>query len=251
MRNLPNITLDWAEYYSIVLNQELTSGAESIICTTDKPNTLYKFFVNPATRELIDMPDNKYKKIVAIYQLDLEYSVKVLSTVSAGKYLVGYEMSYNPKNTPFLSLNLPANEIITILERIKHALEYYASKDIVYGDIKGNNILLDLSTGQIEFCDMDNIQIGEYPLDVTGPALTYFLRSYGKTDSIADAYMYNLFTLKRLNFPIQNPRYKQIITMLESGIYPKNFDEKGIDIFESMATPKNFTGEYAIQYIKR
>lgn len=251
MRSLPNTTLSWDEYYNIALNQVFAIGDESIICTTDKPNTLYKFFVDPVTRQLIDMPDNKFKKISALYQQDLEYSVKILSTVCAGKYLVGYEMTYNPRNIPFLSLDLPREKMITMLETIRKGLEYFATKDIVYGDMKGNNILLDPQTGQIEFCDMDNIQVGKYPIDVKGPTLTQFLKEYGTIDHIADIYMHNLFTLKRLNFPTYNPTYKQIIATLEYGIYPKCFKEDGKRVFESMATPKSFTGEYAIQYIKK
>ncbi len=44
MRNLPNINLTWIEFYNIIENQVFTdTGGESIICTTNKPNTLDLF----------------------------------------------------------------------------------------------------------------------------------------------------------------------------------------------------------------
>lgn len=252
MKNLPNINLSLDEYFNITENRVFTdTGSESIICATDKVNTLYKFFVNPYTRQLIDMPDNKYKKIMTIYQKDLEYSVKVLSTISANGYLVGYEMSYNHKHIPFLSLDLSSTQIISFLERVKQGLDYYASQDIVYGDIKGNNILIDLKSGEVTFCDMDNIQIGDYPIDIKGPTLLHFLKEYGTIDSVADIYMHNLFTLKRLGFPTYDPPYLEIITTLENGIYPNIVDDDGKRVLESMRAPKSFTKEYVIQYIKK
>ena len=39
----------------------------------------------------------------------------------------------------------------------KKILEYYHSKDIIYGDVKDDNILINSVTGKISFCDMDNI----------------------------------------------------------------------------------------------
>lgn len=252
MRNLPNINLSLDDYFDITENRIFTDGgAESIICTTDKANTLYKFFVNPYTRQLIDMPDNKHKKIMAIYQKNLEYSVKVLSTISVGGYLVGYEMSYNPTNIPFLSLDISREEKIFFLERVREGLDYYASQGIVYGDIHGNNILLNLASGQIEFCDIDNIQIGDYPMDVKGRTLTNFLKEYGTMDSVADIYMHNLFTLKRLDFPTPNSTYHKILTTLEIGIYPSLVNDEGRRVLESMITPRSFTKEYVIQYIKK
>lgn len=136
MRNLPNINLSWIEFYNIIENQVFTdTGGESIICTTNKPNTLYKFFVNPYTRQLIDMPDNKYKKIIVLYQYDLEYSIKILSTVSAGGYLVGYEMSYRPENIPFLSLELSKKETLAILRRVKQGLDTIITAIILFMEI--------------------------------------------------------------------------------------------------------------------
>ena len=97
MKRIPNLKLTIDEYMQITEENGFSKGGESIICTTDSPHTLYKFFKNPDNDFLIDMPENKVNKIARLYQLNPQFAVKPFSTISVGHYIVGYEMTYNPR----------------------------------------------------------------------------------------------------------------------------------------------------------
>ncbi len=251
MKIIPNIRLDWNQYYQIAQEQRINYGGESVICKTGENNSLYKFFYDPISNHLMDMSGNKLQKIAELYKMNLSFAVQPLATVTAGNYLVGYKMTYNPRHISLKKAKLSREEAIEVLKKSKTALEYFASRDITYGDVRKSNVLLDPSTGEIEFCDMDNIRLGEYPIDLKIPSLKKFVESYGTIDEKADAYVHNLMTLQLLNFPWEESRYGWIIEMLKLGVYPEEFEESADCIFESMTKPEQFNGEYAIQYIKR
>lgn len=251
MKKIPNIKLTIDEYMHITEEQRFSKGGESIICTSDKPNTLYKFFKNPENDFLIDMPENKEKKIARLYQIEPDFAVKPVSTISAGNYLVGYEMTYNPKLIPLKGARVSREEKIEILKKVKNALEYFKELDIVYGDVKSNNILIDPKTGEILFCDMDNVQLENYPIDLITIYVRHFTSKYGKIDHVVDAYMHNIMTLQQLGFPNPNPTYIDVIKTIEEKISPVGFAKEARAIFDAMATPETFTGEYAIQYIMK
>lgn len=248
MQRLPNreITLD--EFFAISDEAIFAKGGESVIYRTDKKDTLFKLFVD-RNGNFIDMSDNKLQKIMALYQMNLSHSVRPVSTVTVGKYLVGYEMSYNPNAIEFKKAGLDYERKIEVLEKTKSILEYFASHDIVYGDVKSNNILLDPLTGEIEFCDMDNIQLGKYPMDL----VVEYVQPFKKCDKIelADAYNHNLMSLQQLGFPSDYPTFREVLQALVRETYPTSFNEEAIPIFESMSLPRKFNGEYAIQYVKK
>lgn len=250
MKRIPNIALTGETVKQITTTSQFNKGGEAIICLSDRPDTLYKIFINPSTGEIIEMSDNKLKKITSLFEMNPEYSVKPLSTITMDGRLIGYEMTYNRESRPLSVAKLDRTSTIEVLKRTKVALEHFASYDIVYGDIASRNILIDRNR-QIEFCDMDNVQIKDLPIDLQGKDLRRFTRAYGKTDEKADAYMHNLFTLQQLKYPTQNPTYEDIITALSEGPYPSNFKRGAIRVFDSMLDPKKFTGEYAVKYLKR
>lgn len=251
VENISNINLSLDEYFSIIENHQFAKGGESIICRPTTQDTLYKFFIKPNTGQIIDMPDNKVKKIKALYELKPQYMVQPLKIISTGSWIVGYEMSYNPDSISLSKAGLSRKEKIETLIQAKTALQYFASIGITYGDIKSNNILIDRNTGQITFCDIDNTKVGENPIDLVVEFLGHFSSKYGRIDSVADAYMHNILTLQQLGFPNNNPTYKDVVRTLEAGIYPKGFYQEARQIFESMTNPKNFNGEYVIQYVKK
>ncbi len=250
MKRMPNITFSRESLEEITYTERFSKGGEAIICLSNKPNSLYKIFINPYTGEIIDMSDNKFKKIATIYQMGLDYSVRPLSTISMDGRLVGYEMSCNPLHVSMNEISLTPQQLIEILKRTKDALEYFESKDITYGDVKNNNILINRHTGQIEFCDMDNIRLGENPIDLMGKDLRQYVAKNGVLAN-ADAYMHNLFALKELGFPTKYTTSEGVIMTLEKGEYPTEFEKFAHPIFEGMVNPESFNGEYAIQYIKK
>lgn len=251
MKRIPNKKLSFEEYIALIESESFFKGGEGRIYKTDNPNTLYKFFIDPRTEQFIDISENKLRKIIALYSLNPEYMIKPVSTVSVNGTPVGYEMTYDVATIPFKDAMLSREEKLEFLTKTKTALQYLDSKDITYGDVKSNNILINYRTGQIEFCDIDNVRIGEYPIDLVVEYLRHFSSKYGKIDGVADAYMHNILTLQQLGFPNPQPTFKEVITTIEAGIYPKGFTQEAFLIFESMTNPENFNGEYAIQYVKK
>ena len=251
MKLMPNINFTQYELNERLITDIYTKGGEAYICLSDNPQTLFKIFINSKTSEIAEMSDNKFKKIVSLYQQDISYSVKPLATLSLNGKLIGYEMTYDPNDLPLNCLGMKRKDSIEVLKKTKDALQHFASKDIVYGDVKDNNVLVNIKTGEVKFCDMDNIQLGEYPIDLMGIDLKKYYQKRGIIDENADAYMHNLMTLKQLKFPCNYTFYSGILLMFEKGEFPSKFKLAARPIFESMINPEQFTGEYAIQYIRR
>ena len=67
MKTIPNIKLTEEELHRI-LKRALVSGGEGIICVSDI-GTLYKIFINPETKEIIPMPENKHRKIIRQWKI--------------------------------------------------------------------------------------------------------------------------------------------------------------------------------------
>lgn len=248
MKRLPNINITEKEY-EYIISQEETIGGEGMICSSGNKNTLYKLFID-ANGNICPMPENKVRKISALYLKQLPNLVKPISTISCNGEVVGYEMTYNPDDRALCCLpHLERKKLIDALKQSKEVLEHFASQDVIYGDISDSNILLNTKTGVITFCDIDNMQVGEYPIDVKGYALMKYYEKTGVIDEKADAFVHNLLTINKLSFT--SSCYSEILTALRRGIYPTKYKRPAKDIFASMTTPETFTGEYAIQYIKR
>ena len=247
IKRMPNIVLTLDEFFDME-EKEFASGGEAVIFRTENPNTLYKFFKD-RNGNYIDMSDNKLKKILELYKLNLSSAVRPLSTISVNGHLVGYEMTYNKDSVTLKNSGFSREQKIDILKRTKEILEYFKVHDITYGDVKSNNILVDRKTGKIEFCDMDNIRIRDYPMDLVAEYVQPFVKC-GKIE-LCDAYIHNLMTLQQLGFPNNYPTFKEVHRELAREIYPPNFKEEAITIFESMAIPRKFNGEYVIQYVKK
>lgn len=248
MRTFPNIKINKEEYI-FLRNREQNNGGEGIVCLSDK-NTLYKFFLNKDGK-ICPMPDNKQKKIIALYHRNLPYIVKPLATISYNGEIIGYEMSYDANDICLNDLiSVPRKTLIKLLKQAKDALVYFAHEDITYADVTEDNLLVNIKTGRITFCDIDNMRIGTYPIDAKGYSLTRYYEKVGVIDAKADAYMHNLLTMRYLNYP-KGTYDTNVIQDLRWKIYPSGYKLPAREIFESMVKPENFTGEYVIQYVKR
>lgn len=248
MRTIPNIKLTTQELQQI-LNSSITSGGEGIICKSNSNNTAYKIFINPKTEEVIPMLENKQRKIIRQCEQPLEYAVRPISTISTEDYIIGYEMEYDEKERPLEALTPPRIELIDYLKEIKKALEYFQSKDIIYGDIKASNILVNRQNGQVRFCDMDNIAYRELPIDLVPYDLGCYKHEHGCIDDLSHAYFHNLLSIEQLL--IKGVNYQDILYKLSTGAKPKGFKKTANPIFESMVRAENFTGEYAIDHVKK
>lgn len=249
MRIMPNIKLTSEEYDQITKCNRIAYGGEGIICTGPNPNSLYKIFVEYETTNPTGMSDNKHEKVKELYQRQLDHSVQPLSTISLNGELIGYEMTYDQDDISLERIFLFRHQLIRCLKETSEILKYYASQDITYGDVKANNILINRRTKKSKFCDMDNIRLGAYPIDLLNDYVDSIYVGDGSIDSSVDAYMHNLMTLQKLNSP--GITYDEIMYRLADKKYHKKYKKEAHDSLETMASPKPFIGEYIAPYIKR
>ena len=113
-------------------------------------------------------------KIKKLHEMDLEHIVKPVSTLSMNGRLIGYEMTYDQFDISLEKLVLPRKELIEVLKKSKDILLSFRKKDITYGDVTENNILYNPKTRKVKFCDIDNMRIGNLPIDIRGFSLNKF-----------------------------------------------------------------------------
>lgn len=257
MKRLPNTELTQQDIERIC-NNPFQTGGEAVIATTDKPNSLYKIFIDyedydavdelglVSTEAITDMSDNKFSKIKKLYAMQLEHSIKPLSTLTQNGRLVGYEMSFDPLDTSLDKKTLTHSEKIHCLTETKRILEYFATKDIVYGDVANRNILINQATGQVTFCDIDNIQLNQYPIDIMSTELENYFYVRG-IDESTDTYMHNLLTIAQID---NWGSYEVILNAIGNRQYPDGFKRQARKTFKSMESPETSNGETLLQYVK-
>ncbi len=260
MKRLPNIEIDPRCLNRLFMSQ-LTSGGEAIVCRSFQPNTLFKIcaeasvqrycdsFGVPFRLDLIEMSDNKFEKIKRLYEMQLEHSVKPVSTLSMNGRLIGYEMTYDKDDKSLHNSQLSHEDLINILEQSRNILEYYAQNDITYGDVNAFNVLVNSGTKQVKFCDVDNMRIGTLPIDVKEKNSTIYDLLGGK-EAYLDAYMHNIMTLYEFESDKFGFLFKPVSEIVKED-YSQYLTEESREILTSMEEPKTFNGEYIIQYVKK
>lgn len=239
MKRIPNIKLDEKQLRQYITKGRMAVGAEAIICHGDNPYTLYKIFDDLG--KPVAMSENKEKKIVKIYEKELEHSVRPVSTISLNGVLIGYEMVDEYDFQSYKLYELHPDEIKHFLQETKKILEYYSSKGIIYGDMEPRNILFNRGTGEIKFCDMDNVKIGDCGMDIFPYSLIEYNDSRGIDDGV-HPYMHNRLVLGALELDL----------FASSKYYlRKTFKRDGRKIIESMREPKEFKDEYVLPYVKK
>ena len=239
MKIMPNLELTEEQIHGILTRNRLFSGGEATICESDNPYSLYKIFTKLG--KAIPMGLNKEKKIELIYDMQPENSVQPLRTISLNDVIVGYEMSSEYDFETYKLYQLSDEERLHFLKESKRILEYFSNKGIIYGDIEPRNILFNRDTGEIKFCDIDNIQIGDYPMD----KLPFNLMEYDKMrgiDSGVHPYMHNHMTLRAFDLDYlcsSNYAIRQV------------FKRPSKKIISSMKNVTKFNDEYLITHIKR
>ena len=249
MQRMPNINLTTEDYGTMIDYCRFSLGGEGIICKSMRPNTLYKIFVDYDTTTPTGLSDNKFKKILALYERKLEHSVQPLSTISLNGELIGYEMTYDKDDISLDKATLFRRQLIAALKETSDILKYFASQDITNGDVKANNILINRKTKKTKFCDIDNVRYKDYPIDLLSDHVDSFITLPGDLEEKADAYMHNLMTLQKLNAPHLN--YDEIIYYLSEGKFRNYYHEEAAQTLSTMASSEPFTGEYIAPYIKR
>ena len=239
MSKMANIKMSSEQLRHLIYGERVNIGAEAAICETGKCSSLYKIFVD--YNKPRPMGESKEKKIEFLYDNPIEYSVRPISMVSLEDVIVGYEMTTDYSFDTYKLYQLSPQELICFLKRTKYILEYFESKGIIYGDLAPRNILLNRETGEIQFCDMDNIQVNGIEMEKVPSALFAYLADEGKEKNI-HAFVHNKMTLEAFN-----------MDEFYSSDYEvrKLFSAKGVETLHSMRNPKDFNGEYLISHLKK
>lgn len=239
MKKMPNIKLTEQEIMRMMIQDEYSFGSEASICLTDNPHTLYKIFKNRSG--LVPMSENKEKKLIELYQMDLDHCTKPISTISCEGQLIGYEMTRDLRDVRLSSFDLSREDIVYYLKLSKKILEDFKERGIIYGDVASRNILINPHTKDLKFCDMDNVSIGELPMDLIPKDLEHYIRVRGFDDKV-DAYMHNIMTLLSL----------QMGTDFELSLeFIRTFGQHANLILYDMKNPETFEGDYLIEYVKK
>lgn len=249
MKRLPNIKLSDSELLLLIEDNKFDYGGEAIVCRNNNPHTLYKIFTHPDTDVASQLSENKLRKIEWLYQHGLEDTVLPIATLSNRGILIGYEMTFDEDDEALINSILTEEEKLHYLHKSSDILRYYHDLGIVYGDIKDDNVLINQRTKKAKFCDVDNMQIGNYPIDIMGHGLHEYFDEVGIIDEKADAFMHNLLFLEQLKY--NGLSHKAILTRLKTNPYLVEFPEEAQRVISSLNNPKNFSGEYAISYVKR
>lgn len=249
MKKMPNIELSDKELALLIKDNLFNYGGEAVVCKNNNPHTLYKIFTFPGTNIEVTMPDNKLKKITRLYQRRIEGTTRPLSTLTNKGNLIGYEMTYDEDDKTMLDSILTEDEKIHYLAHSAELLQYFAMRDIIFGDVKNDNVLINKKTKKAKFCDIDNAQVDDLPIDVIGHGLTEYYDATEIIDEKSDAFMHNLLFLEQLKY--NDKSHSAILRYLSTNPMLSEFPNEVREIITSLKDPQIFAGEYAIQYMKK
>lgn len=236
---IPNKEISRSDFLYAITYQRLTRGGEASICETDNPYSLYKFFTLSDIAK--PMSKNKIEKISRLYELKPKNSIQPISTISLNDIIIGYEMETTPNLKTYKPYQISTEELKYFLTKSKDILEYFQTLNIIYGDIDPRNILFDRKTGDIRFCDMDNISLDNLPMDLI-PSDVEFYETVRPLDFGIHPFAHNKMTLRTLDIDTYWASKKQL---------SKHFTRPAIKIVESMQNPRDFNNEYLVQYLKK
>ena len=176
--------------------------------------------------------------------------MRVLRTISCQGKFVGYDMKCYPTARTFYQIHFRnMDEVLFYTKQIQKLLEEFHEHDIVYGDISAANILIDPKRNRASFCDLDNMQVEHYPIDLYNYQLQPFCKK-GLIPSTTDAYMFNLFLLSS----ITGMDADRLLDKLRHNWKPQEIQQSGMGLLQQMATAAkrhHYDGTYITPYVKR
>ena len=129
---------------------------------------------------------------------------------------------------------------------------FLENENIIYGDLKDDNILINSKTGEISFCDVDNIQIDNYKMDSILNVLSYYHNVRWAYQNDVHIYMHNLFTLNELI--CNSDSYGEMIQFLRTTNFENisPFNNKGNDVVKQIVKKsKKISPIYLIDNLRK
>lgn len=248
MTTLPNIEISKEKlvwYYEMEASLE---GAEGKILEGDTKGVVRKIFHPPLSEEQEDQEeyyqemDNKRRKLILLHQKQIENDIVPIATISYQDSIIGYDMT-----SPNLQIISKWN--ILELSKLKEKLEKFHAEGIVHGDIKQSNILRN-QQGELVLCDLDNMQVEDYPIDYLNYMISYFPEENKLVDENSDIYLYNLFLLQQLAYPQKD--YSEIADEIVYGHFPSIVTQDGKEeLYKMQRSFIGYEGRFLDTLIKR
>lgn len=253
MKKLPNRELSDLEYRYLKSAFDFSGKEAKIIRDGWQAIKFFNddFGQDDVTIDQIEMiRENKLNKLILLNnKKEYDEYLKPIKTYSYRGKFVAYKEIFIDSELFFDSV-MSDDELLFYLRLIRETLAKYHSMGIVYGDIKDNNIFIDRKRKKILFCDIDNMKVEDYGIDLVGYFLQKFIDKYGKIDEKLDSYMFNLLAFDKI-MKCQY-WYWDVLERIEKEDVPmgiKNSDTKKL-IRSMRKIDKNYQEEYVIDYLK-
>lgn len=120
--------------------------------------------------------------------------------------------------------------------------------EIIYGDIKGDNFFVNPYDGAIIPGDLDNMQVGDYSIDLMDSFASEFVDKYGYTDEKLDSHMHNLYTLETF-MDCDMFGYIEVFDRIGIGDIPDGVNKARVK--KLMNINSSYDGSYLIDEIRR
>ena len=206
---------------------------------------------NLEKEEKEEIRENKLRKMISLSQnKNFHNGITPIATLSFEKKFIGVDLTTNPNFIEFGAARLDRKESLFYLKLIRQKLEEFHQMGIVYGDLRGDNILIDPEEQTVSFCDLDNMQIHNYPINLQSHILRPFFYD-GFLDEKADVFMYNLLLIDALDNYYSG--YQEIIHALEMGYQPNYLIREARNILEQIKVGYAsgiYRGPYLDSYVK-
>lgn len=253
-RILHNIELSQKEYGDLLFKKGIRGGEANLV---KDGNYIIKVFnknfghkgYSPDSDRIEEIRENKFRKIESVFNFkdNLLDEIKPISTYSVNGKFVAYKMPYLAY--PMMSDDcFTREEKIYYLDKLKESLLRLHDQETVYGDIKGNNFFVNTSNGLVIPGDLDNMQIGDCPIDLMNGFAQEFVDNYGCVDEKLDSYMHNLYTLE-IAMDCNMFGYIEVFDRISMDDIPDGINKE--EVRELLDIDPSYDGGYLIDEIKR
>lgn len=141
--------------------------------------------------------ENKEKKITLLRDMKLPNKVQVQKNIYLKNEFIGYALNEAENYQDFCFNAFSTYQRMEFLKRLRRELQHFHELGIIYGDLKSDNVLSHVSNYKLGcLCNLDNVQVKDYPIDLMSSYVDEFLYQYGDADENLDWYVLNLLTLE-------------------------------------------------------
>ena len=211
-------------------------GAEGVIYKYNfEGNTVAIKIFNPDI-----FTSNKLKKIELVHSREIDKIVtKPQCLVCVDGKINGYSMEYDQNDQNLESLKtLTPSEKLEYLKKLRDIIETLHKHNIIIGDLKATNILV--NEGNIKICDIDNFKVDDLDPDILNLYSKQYFRKYKKMDEGLDIFSFNILTIL---FLIDGAA-DELLNYIMKGSYTHN--EYLRNIIEILLNDKEYTESYII-----